>query len=110
MRQNVRKSLYGCPFKVEYIKKLGSVYRCSVDWSRLQQAPYADFDPEVVDEYQQFFAHLNDEGVRVLFVMHHFANPLWFEENGGWLNEDNVSAFIDFANQCIHYFGEYLGL
>ena len=92
----------------EFIKQLGSVYRCSVDWSRLQSSPYADFDLAVVEEYQHFFAYLNDEQVRILFVMHHFANPQWFEDKGGWLVEENVSAFVDFARQCIHYFGSYV--
>lgn len=91
-----------------YIAGFGSVYRCGVDWARLQASPFAPFDPEVVQEYRQFFRQLNDSGARILFVMHHFANPLWFEQDGGWLNEDKLSAFVDYARQCIRYFGEYV--
>ncbi|MCB9275914.1 MAG: glycoside hydrolase family 1 protein [Lewinellaceae bacterium] len=91
-----------------YILRFGSVYRCGVDWARLQAAPFAPFDEGVVREYQQFFELLREGGTRILFVLHHFANPLWFEENGGWLNEDNLSPFVDYARQCMEHFGEYV--
>ncbi|MFN0015896.1 MAG: family 1 glycosylhydrolase, partial [Saprospiraceae bacterium] len=48
-----------------YIARFGSVYRCSVDWSRLQPAPLAKFDPQVVDEYCTFFELLKKKGVSI---------------------------------------------
>ncbi|MCB0553990.1 MAG: family 1 glycosylhydrolase [Phaeodactylibacter sp.] len=92
----------------QYILQFGTVYRCSVDWARLQEQAFAPFAVEVVEEYQQFFRLLNEGGARILFVMHHFTNPLWFEQNGGWQNEDNLSAFVDYARQCIEHFGAYV--
>jgi beta-glucosidase len=93
---------------LEYISRLGNVYRCSVDWARLQDGPYKAFDEAVIDEYQIFFSKLNERGVEVMFVIHHFTNPLWFEQAGGWLVEENVSAFVDYARQCIAHFGSYV--
>ncbi len=93
---------------VRYIQQFGSVYRCGVDWARLQSEAFAPFDQEVVKEYQQFFAQLNAAGTEIMFVIHHFTNPLWFEEEGGWLDKENIPAFIDYANQCIQYFSQYV--
>ncbi|MCB0494451.1 MAG: glycoside hydrolase family 1 protein [Cyclobacteriaceae bacterium] len=93
---------------IENIAQFGTVYRCSVDWARLQSYVYAPFDPEVVEEYQVFFELLAQKGVKIMFVLHHFANPVWFENRGGWLNEENVSAYVDFARQCITHFGQYV--
>jgi len=93
---------------LENIVQFGSVYRCGVDWARLQTAPFADFEPEVVEEYQVFFEQLNARGVRIMFVLHHFTNPLWFEKNGTWLKESNIAAFVDYAQQCIRHFGPYV--
>ncbi len=93
---------------VKYIKRLGSFYRCGVDWSRLQRGPFQELVPEVVEEYQQFFQNLNDQGVDIMFVFHHFSNPLWFEKNGSWLKEENIEAFIDFAKKCIPVFKSYV--
>jgi beta-glucosidase len=43
----------------EYIQKFGTVYRCGVDWARLQTEPFGAFHPEVVNEYRVFFQKLN---------------------------------------------------
>ncbi|MCB0611829.1 MAG: glycoside hydrolase family 1 protein [Lewinellaceae bacterium] len=91
-----------------FILQFGAVYRCSVDWARLQPQPFAPFVEDVVEEYRHFFRLLNTGGTRILFVMHHFTNPLWFEDRGGWLNEDNISAFVDYARQCIENFEPYV--
>lgn len=92
----------------DYIEQFGTVYRCGVDWASLQTAPFADFDEEVVESYQAFFQSLNERGIQILFVMHHFAHPLWFEKNGGWAKESNIGAFVDYAQQCITHFGRYV--
>ncbi len=93
---------------IEYIKQFGSIYRCGVDWARLQPEAFAPFNINAVREYQDFFAKLELENMKIMFVIHHFCNPLWFEDNGTWLNKDNLPAFIDFAKKCIQHFGEYV--
>ncbi|HMQ49734.1 MAG TPA: family 1 glycosylhydrolase [Saprospiraceae bacterium] len=94
---------------IQYITQFGTVYRCGVDWARLQKAPLAPFDEAVVVEYQAFFQELNDAGTRVLLVLHHFTNPLWFENNKeGWLHEDNIALFVDYCSRCIAHFGGYV--
>ncbi len=91
---------------VGYIKRLGSMYRCGTDWSRLQLKAFAPFEKDVVDEYRDFFMKLRAEGTQIMFVIHHFMNPNWFENNGSWLNEDNIPAFVNYAEQCIQHFGD----
>ncbi len=93
---------------LENIRQFGSMYRCGVDWARLQTAAYAPFEMDVVKEYQDFFQALLDADMQIMFVIHHFTNPLWFENKEGWLNNDNVGAFVDYANQCIKYFAPYV--
>jgi beta-glucosidase len=95
---------------VEYIRQLGDTYRCGVDWARLQSAPFAPFDLLVVQEYVEFFEQLRRSGVRILFVIHHFTNPLWFEASGGWENRKNIAVFMDYARQCVLHFGAYVFL
>ncbi|TNE60003.1 MAG: glycosyl hydrolase family protein [Bacteroidetes bacterium] len=92
-----------------FITRFGSVYRCGVDWSRLQPAPLAKFDPAVVDEYCTFFEYLKKRGVSLMFVLHHFCHPNWFEDKGGWTKEQNIEYFVNYTQQCIKYFGKYAG-
>ncbi len=91
---------------IEYIQQFGSMYRCGVDWSRLQLEAFAPFEPNVVEEYRDFFKKLNARGTQIMFVIHHFMNPNWFEKNGTWLNEDNLTAFVDYAKKCVDHFGD----
>ncbi len=93
---------------VEHIARFGSVYRCGVDWARLQTEPYGKFHHDVVEEYDQFFKKLTVKGVKIMFVLHHFTHPKWFEAKGGWLNEENISFFSDFVKKCINSFGRHV--
>lgn len=91
----------------EYIARFGAIYRCGVDWSRLQAAPMAKFEETAVEEYQAFFKLLKKKGVKLMFVLHHFCHPNWFEQQGGWTQEDNIPFYLNYVQQCIKHFGEY---
>ena len=92
----------------DIIAQFGNVYRCGVDWARLQTSPYGDFDLNVVDEYTDFFKLLNDKGVRIMFVVHHFMHPMWFDKTNAWLNPKNIPVFLDFGKKCIDHFQDYV--
>ena len=68
---------------VEHISRFGSYYRCGVDWARLQTEPFGEFHEDVVKEYQVFFKNLNQKSMKIMFVLHHFTNPIWFEKKVG---------------------------
>lgn len=92
---------------LEYICMFGSVYRMSLDWGKLQRAPMADFDQSTIDDYISFMQKLRQRNMKIMLVIHHFTNPIWFEQLGGWEKSSNVDLFIDFAKKLIKYFGEY---
>lgn len=90
------------------IAQFGSVYRCGVDWSRIQPEPQGKFVPEVVAEYQHFFQDLRSRGVSIMLVLHHFAHPEWFEKMDAWTNEDNIPYYLEYVRLCVKHFGEYV--
>lgn len=92
----------------ELIKRFGTVYRCGVDWARLQNAPFAPFNQAVIDEYSAFFSNLTEGGVKIMFVIHHFTHPIWFEEKGSFREAQNIPIFLDFTQKCIQHFGKYV--
>jgi beta-glucosidase len=95
---------------VEHISRFGTVYRCGVDWARLQTVPFGPFHQPVVEEYRRFFKQLQQRDMSIMFVLHHFTNPKWFEEKGGWLYEENIGFFTDFVKKCIHHFGRQVSM
>ncbi len=91
---------------VDHIARFGQVYRCSVDWARLQAQPYAAFNKTVVDEYRDFFQALNGRGMKIMLVLHHYTHPMWFEDAGGWAWESNLEIFYDYSARIMEAFGD----
>jgi beta-glucosidase len=90
---------------LELICQLGNGYRMSCDWGKLQKAPYADFDQQVVDEYLAFMQKLKNRGVHLMLVLHHFTNPRWFVEVGSWEKPGNRTMWLDFVRKSVAAFG-----
>lgn len=93
---------------VAIISSLAPHYRMSLMWSRLQRSPYAPFEREVVREYADFLSALRTKGVKIMMVIHHFANPTWFSQAGGWEKEENIGIWVNFAEQMVSTFGKYV--
>lgn len=93
----------------KYIAQLGSAYRMSVDWSKLQTQPYSPFNPQVVAEYQQFLETLTQKyQLKIMMVLHHFTNPNWFVKAGSWTNPNTLPLFINYVKQIVQHFGKYV--
>ena len=88
------------------IAKLGNAYRFSLDWGRLQTYPFERFEGNVVKEYRIFLNRLKKKGVKLMLVLHHFANPNWFEHHGSWLNSKAIDMYLDYVEQVHHHFGD----
>lgn len=83
-------------------------YRMSLMWSKLQRAPYAPLHTETVNEYKAFIQDLQKRGVKIMMVLHHFTNPLWFSEKGNWEKRENIDMWVDFCKKVVDEFGEFV--
>lgn len=92
----------------EIIAHCAPNYRMSLMWSKLQREPYGKFDEGTVLEYKKFLDDLKSRGVNIMMVFHHFTNPLWFAEKGGWEKEENIAMWVDFAKKVTDEFGSYV--
>lgn len=90
------------------IADLAPAYRMSLMWSKLQRAPKAPFHAEAVAEYHILLKALKRRNVNIMMVLHHFTNPTWFSELGGWEKEANLELWLDFVQQLVVEFGEYV--
>lgn len=91
---------------LEYIAALGDSYRGGFSWEKLQKSPKAPLEKRLVNEYRKFFGELKDRGVKLMFTLHHFANPMWFEKMGGWPKKESVELFNDYAKKIVDAFGD----
>jgi beta-glucosidase len=76
-------------------------YRMGIEWSRLQSAPFAPLNPAELDRYIHLLDCLKDAGITPMVVLHHFSNPPWITNNGGWLNTATIPAFVDYATRLV---------
>ncbi|MBN2548423.1 MAG: glycoside hydrolase family 1 protein [Anaerolineales bacterium] len=86
-----------------------NAHRMSVEWSRIQPAPDR-WDENALDRYREMMRGLTERGMTPLVTLHHFSDPLWLSEMGGWENEKVVDYFIPFVNKVVEALREYVNL
>lgn len=73
-----------------------TAHRLSVEWSRIEPRP-GEFDPEAIAHYRDVLQALREHGLEPFVTLHHFTNPLWLADAGGWLRAEAVAAFERFV-------------
>lgn len=90
------------PEDIEWMSKLGvNAYRFGIEWSRLQSAPFAALNQNELDRYADLLDQLRAAGVTPMVVLHHFSNPPWINDTGGWTNSATISAFTDYVRKLV---------
>lgn len=90
------------------IAELAPAYRMGLSWNRLQRGPGQPLDTKVAQEYKHLLEDLRGRNVSIMMVLHHFANPQWFNALGGWEKKENISYFVDFGKKVVDTFGDYV--
>ena len=91
---------------IDLMAEMGiEIYRFGIEWSRIEPAQGA-FDPEVLAHYRDEIEYMISKGIRPMLTIHHFTNPLWFEDMGGFTNKRSVDIFMNFAERVIDALGD----
>lgn len=83
-------------------------YRMGLEWARIEPRR-GQFDAEALAHYRDELTRLRDAGIRPLVTLHHFSEPGWFADAGGWLAADAVASFLRFAETVVRELGELVG-
>jgi len=81
-----------------------NAHRLSLEWSRIEPAR-GQWDAAEVAHYHAVFAALARRRLLPVVTLHHFTNPLWIADRGGWENRETVDRFTDFVRFCAREFG-----
>ncbi|MDO4154177.1 MAG: glycoside hydrolase family 1 protein [Clostridia bacterium] len=86
-------------------------YRMSIEWSRLEPTQ-GELCEEAVQHYIDELSYLREKGISVLLTLHHFNNPMWFENLGGFLNKKSPEILNSFCERIVkrlgHLVDEYI--
>ena len=81
------------------------IYRFGIEWSRIEPSR-GEFSEEVLAHYREEIEYMISHGIRPMLTLHHFTNPLWFEDMGGFTNSESCEIFMSFAERVIDSLGD----
>ncbi|RJP29631.1 MAG: glycoside hydrolase family 1 protein [Candidatus Omnitrophota bacterium] len=82
-----------------------NAHRISIEWSRIEPA-IGQFNEKEIDHYKQVILELRRNNIEPIVTLHHFTNPAWFTESGGWLDKKCTSHFIKYVEKLLYAFGD----
>lgn len=81
-----------------------NAHRFSLEWSRIEPAS-GKWNIEAITHYRAVVRALRQRGLEPIVTLHHFTNPAWFAQRGGWLQLDSPRLFTRYVT----YVAEQLG-
>jgi beta-glucosidase len=86
-----------------------NAHRLSIEWSRVEPAP-GQWDDSALDHYAEIVQGALDRGLMPMVTLHHFTNPAWFMDEGGWLRPDAYERFERYAARVANRLKDHVGL
>ena len=74
--------------------------RLSLEWSRIEPVE-GQWDSSVIDRYRTMLKALRNRHLKPIVTLHHFTDPLWFAERGGFADDINIQYFVRFVKYAV---------
>ncbi|GAP14002.1 glycosyl hydrolase family 1 [Longilinea arvoryzae] len=86
-----------------------NAHRMSIEWSRVQPTP-DHWDEDALDHYREIMRGMLARGLTPMVTLHHFTDPLWFYNQGGWELENAPELFEKYVSRVVEALKEYVSL
>lgn len=96
-------------YKEDYklMRLLGvKAYRFSVSWSRLMPEGTGRVNEKAVALYRDMIQSMKENGITPYLTMYHWEFPQALQDRGGWLNEESVQWFGEYAKAVAENFSD----
>lgn len=80
--------------------------RLSVEWSRVEPRP-GEFDDSALERYSHMLQELRARNIEPMVTLHHFTNPRWLADQGGWENPETIALFARFTRRVVERLGQH---
>lgn len=91
---------------VALLERMGlNAYRLSIEWARIEPER-GRFDQTALDTYRRQLEALKAAGIEPMVTLHHFTNPRWLAEAGGWANPDVVGRLANYTDHVAQHLGD----
>ena len=72
-------------------------YRFSVNWSRIMPEGTGKVNEKAIALYRDMIMTMKENGITPYLTMYHWEFPQALQDRGGWLNEESIQWFGDYA-------------
>jgi beta-glucosidase len=86
-----------------------NAHRMSIEWSRIQPTPDR-WDDAALNRYVEMVRGLSELNITPLITLHHYSDPQWFVENGGWENDSAAEYFEKYVRRVVQALKDYVSL
>jgi len=95
---------------IQLMKELGvNSLRFSLAWDRIEPNQ-SEFNEQALEHYDDMINELIKAGIKPLISLHHFVHPRWFEELGGFENEENIQYIVRFSKLVFERYSDRVKL
>ena len=84
-----------------------NAHRISIEWSRIEPEE-GKFSQEALRHYADVVLSLKDCNIEPIVTLHHFTNPIWFSNLGGWENRKAAAKFLRYCDVVIRYLAKHV--
>ena len=77
-----------------------NAHRLSIEWSRLEPEP-GRWDAAAFEAYRSILHGARARGLAPILTLHHFTNPAWLGEVGGWLDPATPARFASYVRKAV---------
>ena len=92
---------------VALMKELGiNAYRFSINWSRIFPNGYGKINELGVKFYHNLIDELINAGIEPFITLYHWELPYELHKKGGWMNDEIVNWFADYAAFIVKEFSD----
>ncbi len=76
--------------------------RFSIEWARIYPSR-RNISFRGLNHYRDVVSSLKNNNMAPVVTLHHFTNPMWFINNGGWLNPEAIDDFLSYVRTVVSY-------
>lgn len=93
---------------IDKLKALGiKHFRFSIEWSLIEPSSNR-FDQTILEHYHRFIDLLKANDITPWIMLHHFSDPQWFLDIGGFEKEENIVYFIRYCKKAFSYLSPFV--
>ncbi len=84
-----------------------NAHRLSIEWARIEPVE-GKFSQEELKHYLDVILSLKKRGIEPIVTLHHFTNPIWFSQSGGWENRSSVERFVRYSDVVVRALAKHV--